>query len=105
MWTALKEAALAAREVVVPTTVLAQVWRGQPSQARLAQALTFCVAGPFDRHARAVGELCARAKTADICDAHVVVLVRAGDVVYTSDPKDIRALLVAARRTAVVLVC
>jgi hypothetical protein len=48
VWAALKLAALNGEDVVVPTTVLAQVWRGRASQALLAQALQHCVLESFD---------------------------------------------------------
>ena len=35
VWAALKVAALRSTEVVVPSAVFAQVWRGTPSQAQL----------------------------------------------------------------------
>jgi len=93
VWAALKLAARASHDVLVPTTALAQIWRGGSSQAMLAKALAHCVEAGFDGHARAVGELCGRAKTRDICDAHVaIVAANSGDVLYTSDLKDMRHL-------------
>jgi len=41
------------------------------------------------------GELLARAGSADVVDAHVALLVALADIVLTSDPGDIRALLQA----------
>ncbi|MBI2896424.1 MAG: twitching motility protein PilT [Deltaproteobacteria bacterium] len=96
MWAALKLAALEGTDVVVPSTALAQVWRGTRGQARLAQALRHCVIAPFDALAREVGELCGRARTSDICDSHVaIVAATRGDVLYTSDPQDLRVLILA----------
>jgi hypothetical protein len=105
VWAALKLAAIRDAEVVVPTTVLAQVWRGTRSQARLARALAHCVLAPFDPIAGKVGELCGRTRTDDICDAHVAIVTRAADVVYTSDPGDITALLAANGTRAVLIRC
>ena len=105
MWSALKLSALRTATVWVPTTALAQVWRRRPSQARLAAALAHCVPAGFDEHARAVGELCGRAKTSDVCDAHVaIVAATRGDVLYTSDVEDMRRLLAAYGRRAPVIV-
>jgi predicted nucleic acid-binding protein len=77
----------------VPTTVVAQVWRG-PRQARMAQVLSGCQPVPLDLAlARAAGELCARSRTADIVDASVIAVAAArGDDVLTSDPADIKRL-------------
>jgi predicted nucleic acid-binding protein len=105
IWAVLKSAASRSADVLVPTTALAQVWRGKPGQARLSRALAFCELAPFDPLARAVGELCGRARTHDVCDAHVaLVAARRGDVLYTSDPGDLRRLLSACGRRAPVVV-
>jgi hypothetical protein len=99
LWTALKLAALAGDEVVVPSTVLAQVWRNRPTQALLAKALPLCAIASFDRLARQVGELCARAGTDDVCDAHVALVATGAECfLYTSDPKDLRRLIASCRR-------
>jgi len=99
MWTRLRFAAESGGTVVIPSTVLAQVWRGGRAQVRLSRALTHCAIAPFDPVARVVGELCGLAGTSDICDAHVaLVAATSGDVLYTSDPDDLRPLLAACRR-------
>jgi hypothetical protein len=107
LWAALKLAARSGDEVLVPSTALAQVWRGTSSQALLATALAHCVISPFDVLARKVGELCGRARTRDICDAHVALVAAAqADAVYTSDPDDIRRLIAACgRRRPTVVTC
>jgi hypothetical protein len=105
VWAALKLAASKVEDVLVPSTALAQVWRGSRSQAQLAKALRHCVIAPFDPLARAVGELCGRTRTANICDAHVaIVAATGGDSLYTSDPRDMRRLVAAwgRRRPAIV---
>jgi hypothetical protein len=105
MWVALKAAVLARDSVLVPTTALAQVWRGSPSQARLSQALQHCTMALFDPVAKDVGELCGRSGTPDICDAHVALIAsRHGDVLYTSDPSDLNRLIAALRRRSPVIV-
>ncbi len=99
MWAALKGAALLGDAVIVPSTVLAQVWRGDVSQARLAQALSGCVIATFDDLAKRVGELCASTRKRDICDAHVALVAAAsGGFLYTSDPGDLRPLVAACCR-------
>ena len=96
LWTALKLSALSGGDAIVPGAALAQVWRGIPGQARLAAALQHCVVASFDAVVRDVGALCGRAKTSDVCDAHVaIVAATRGDVLYTSDPRDMRRLLAA----------
>jgi hypothetical protein len=107
VWAALKLAARSGDDVLVPTTALAQVWRGAPSQAMLSKALAHCVLAPFDPLAHGVGKLCGQARTTDICDAHVaIVAATSGDVLYTSDVGDMRRLLVAhAGRTPRIIRC
>lgn len=107
MWAMLKLAAIRGIDVLVPSTVLAQVWRGTRSQANLARALDQCVLAAFDPLARQVGELCGRTRTTDVCDAHVALVAVAGaDVVYTSDPDDLRRLIAACRgRKPTIVTC
>lgn len=107
VWTALKIAAQHSADVLVPTSVIAQVWRGGANQARLARALHHCVAAPFDLHAREVGELCGRARTRDVCDAHVaIVAATRGEVLWTSDVPDLKKLLsVYGKGTPVIVRC
>ena len=94
VWAALKVAAAARVDVLVPSTALAQVWRGTARQAVLARVLGDCVLASFDDVARQVGELCGKARTSDICDAHVAwVAATRGQALYTSDPEDLRRFL------------
>lgn len=93
-WTLLHWFARQEIDVIVPSTVLAQAWRGSRKQARLGQALEECSIAPFDPYARRVGVLCGQAKTSDIVDAHVALVTAAfAESVYTSDPRDIGRLL------------
>lgn len=107
MWAALKVAAVRRLDVLVPSTALAQAWRGRSSQALLSRALNDCVLASFDDVAREVGELCARAGTNDVCDAHVALVASArASVLYTSDPLDMQRLVSAAgRRRPAILRC
>lgn len=77
----------------VPSPVIAEAWRGARC-ARMARVLSGCRPVELDvARARRVGELCARAKTADIVDASVVVVAASsGADVLTSDADDIRRL-------------
>ena len=83
--------------VDIPCTVVAQVWRGGgPRQARLALLLgADGVEQPQLEAvtAQGVGELCGRAKTSDVVDAHVALHALSRKLaVVTSDPDDIGAL-------------
>ena len=107
LWAALKDSALDGDEVLVPSTALAQVWRAAASQALLARALRQCVIAPFDPLARRVGELCGRANSEDVCDAHVAIVAAThGEVLYTSDVSDLRRLVALCRaRTPAIIRC
>jgi hypothetical protein len=78
----------------VPTVVTAQAWRDGRRQAQLARALNHCRPEVLsDESARRAGELCRRARTADIIDA--VVIESAGrrhDDIYTGDIDDLEHL-------------
>ncbi|WP_162958653.1 PIN domain-containing protein [Nocardia yunnanensis] len=84
-------------EIVVPATVLAQCWRNSPRQhavSRLLKADAVRVAELTQAQALAVGAVLAASGTADVVDAHVVVLARAlaATLVVTSDPEDLTGL-------------
>ncbi len=78
---------------IVPTPVLAQVWRGGP-QPNLSRLLKGCDIEPFsEESARACGTLLAKADRSDVVDAAVVVSAATkGRSVVTSDPSDVSAL-------------
>ncbi|MFN0027493.1 MAG: twitching motility protein PilT [Acidimicrobiales bacterium] len=88
----------------VPSTVLAQAWRSGP-QAQFSRFLAGCEVRPFiEAHARSAGWLLARASTADIVDAGVVVIARErGEDVLTSDPDDLKPLSTALGPPLVVI--
>lgn len=84
-------------EIVTSAGCVAQVWRDPARQALLTRALAGIVEHPLDpAAARAVGRLLARTDSQDVVDAAVVLLASDGDVVATSDPRDIRDLASAA---------
>lgn len=106
LWSRLKVWAQARDNVLVPSTALAQAWRGLASQALLSRALQQCAIVPFDPVARTAGELCGRAGTDDICDAHVALVAATSDALYTSDPSDLDHLIGHARgRTPIIIRC
>lgn len=84
-------------EVATTSPVVGQVWRDGRRQALLARLVTAVhIVAPDVAAARRAGELLAKTKSADVVDALVVGLLRETDIILTSDPKDIRSLLVAA---------
>ena len=93
MWALHRRALERGMRPVVPAGVLGQAWRGGP-QAELSRLLRGCrIEELTEVLARQAGSVCARAKTTDVTDATVVVGAAArGDVVVTSDPKDLRHL-------------
>jgi hypothetical protein len=74
--------------------VVAQVWRSARTQVNLARVLAGLEIAALDEVAgKKVGELLGANKSGDLVDAHVALLVEAGDRVVTSDEPDIKALL------------
>ncbi|WP_419943853.1 twitching motility protein PilT [Candidatus Poriferisodalis sp.] len=82
--------------LTVPAGVLAQGWRGGP-QVQMSRLLSGCRIETLDEAgARSAGAACARAGTSDVVDAAVVVGAAArGDVVVTSDQKDLQRIAAA----------
>jgi hypothetical protein len=87
--------------LLTSASVVAQVWRDGPRQARLARLLSSVeVHGLSPDDAKELGLLLGANAMADVVDAHVASLARAGDQVLTSDPDDI-SRLVATRSVRV----
>ncbi|MEV0299030.1 hypothetical protein [Nocardia sp. NPDC050710] len=81
--------------VIIPATVYAQVWSGDPRQHRLGSVLKWADIADLDLiAARAVGRLLGETGTRDVVDAHVVVVARGVHAakVITSDPGDLLKL-------------
>ncbi|ETK31804.1 PIN domain-containing protein [Microbispora sp. ATCC PTA-5024] len=92
-------------EIVVPRTVVAEVWRGGPRQARLAALLKSAVTARFatvtvdeltPERARQIGRTVARCGHDDIVDVNVALCARSGAaegrvdaIVVTTDRDDI----------------
>lgn len=91
--------------LAVPAGVVGQVWRDGRRQARLARLLassTVEVEALDDLGARAAGQLCGVAGTADVLDASVVLCARRrGQGVVTSDPEDLGRLAPSLRLVVV----
>ena len=85
-----------AAPVMVPSTVLAQVWRDGSRQARLAALLGHRgtrVVDLTETLAKATGELCGSRQVSDIADASVVLIARRErGVVLTGDVDDLLRL-------------
>lgn len=94
-------------DVLVPSTVVAQCWRGLARQANLSRALAHCSIVPFDPVAREVGILCGRAKTSDIVDAHVALIASTyeAESLYTGEPDDLSMLLEKCGGRATLIHC
>lgn len=73
---------------------VAQVWRHGARQAQLARVLAGVAAPPLDLGiGKILGALLGTSRTCDVVDAHVASLARAGDLILTSDPGDLKHLL------------
>jgi hypothetical protein len=84
--------------VLVSSAVVAQVWRDGRGQANLARVLAGVGIEPLSNDdGKRIGERLALARSADVVDAHVALMAAPSDIVLTSDPGDIRALLEARR--------
>ena len=86
---------------IVPITtapVIAQASRS-PRQAQLRRFLRGCEVVAFRaEESHAVGALLAKTRTADVVDAHVIVVAsRTESAVLTSDPEDLESLALHAR--------
>jgi hypothetical protein len=99
MWALHARALARGVQPVVPAGVLGQAWRGGP-QPSLSRLLRGCRVEDLDEfQARSAGAACARAGTADVVDASVVVGVTARrDLVVTSDADDLRKIARALGR-------
>lgn len=85
---------------------VAQVWRNGARQAQLAHVLRTIEVAPFARgDGYRAGELLGANRTKDVVDASVALLAKSADRVYTSDPRDLRALCDTAGIKAVVIGC
>jgi len=87
--------------------IVAQVWRDGPGrQANLARLLKSVDVRPVDESlGRAAGILLGRTGLRDAVDASVVTVAADGDRILTSDPGDIRPLVVASGRSILVVPC
>ena len=83
----------------VPSPVVAQVSRS-PRQAQLRRFLTGCAVIPlYEIEAHEAGRLLGKSGTADVVDAVVVTIaLRQHATILTSDPDDIKRLVMASGR-------
>ncbi len=94
----LKRELLAGRAPLTHGGVVGQVWRsGSGRQANLARLLRGVEVRALDGAlGRRAGELLGLAGDIDVIDAAVALLALDGDVILTSDPGDLAALVAAA---------
>jgi hypothetical protein len=94
-------------ELRTNANVVAQVWRDpQGRQVNLVRLLRAVDVRPIDGDiGRKAGELLGRAQRADVIDATLVLVARAGDRIVTSDAEDIRELALAAQLQVVIVAC
>jgi hypothetical protein len=99
VWALCREENRAGRQPLVPTPVLAQIWRGGARQAGLSHVVKGCeMVGVDEAMARRIGKLLGISGTSDIVDAMVVlVAMESGATVLTSDPVDIGKIAEAAK--------
>lgn len=91
-------------DVTVPAVVLAEVWRGGPRAARLAQILSSCIVARADEsQALKAGEAIALVPGAGTVDALVMASAATrGDTVLTGDFQDLSRLRTAFANVKVV---
>ena len=110
VWALLEAAYEAGARAQVPACALAQVWNGEPSQARLNQALKMCRTIPLDEGmAHIAGRLRMISGIDDVTDASVAAAAALATnlssvVVATSDESDISQLIGAAHSVRPLLV-
>jgi predicted nucleic acid-binding protein len=82
-------------EVVIPASVLAQVWRGGAKAARLARLVNASEVDDLsESRAKEVGGRLGSRGGRDVVDAHAVCCAaERGAAIVTSDPDDTEALL------------
>jgi hypothetical protein len=87
-------AAVLGCRIVVPASVLAQIWRGGSRSAVLARLIEASEIDPLnEKRAKEIGVRLARRDASDIADAHVVCCASEQHAtVVTSDSDDIQAL-------------
>lgn len=91
----LEEAEECGDEVLIPTSVLAQAWRGGPRAARLAKLVNASEIDVLsESRAKQVGERLGSRGGRDVVDAHAVCCAAEREAaILTSDPDDAEALI------------
>lgn len=92
--------------VIIPTTALAQVWRGGPGSAPLARLVDAGEVEPLgEERAKEVGVRLGSRGASDVADAQVVCsAIKHRAAVATSDSDDIRALVEPGERLTLIAV-
>jgi len=90
-------------DVRTTTPVVAQIWHGDPRQARLAMLLRGVDEAQLtSSRARLIGRLLRHAHTDDVVDGSLVDIATDGDEILTGDPVNINWLATAADKTLLV---
>ncbi|WP_087097322.1 hypothetical protein [Nocardiopsis sp. JB363] len=99
VWALCRRENQAGRQPLLPSVVLAQIWRGGARQAAVASVVKATRIIDVDElMARRVGKLLGVSGTADVVDAVVaIVAMDASAAVITSDPVDIGKLVESVR--------
>lgn len=97
MWRRLKTALIEGNPATTHGGVIGQVWRGGTGrQALLARALKAVHVVPLDEDlGKRAGVVLAQSGHSDAIDAAVTALASHGDMICTSDPGDLAAMLAA----------
>ncbi|MEU3018048.1 hypothetical protein ABZ635_11725 [Nocardiopsis sp. NPDC007018] len=95
VWSLCRRENQAGRQPLLPSAVLAQIWRGGARQAAIARVVKVTETVELDeRMARRIGKLLGMSGTTDVVDAMVaLVAMEAGAAVVTSDPVDLAKLV------------
>jgi hypothetical protein len=106
MYKLIRDALRTGTPVRTNANAIAQVWRDGAKQARLARLLRDLKVEPITREdGYRAGELLGRTRMKDVVDATVALLAKTADILYTSDPGDLRKLCTATGFKALVIGC
>ena len=100
MWRRLKSALLVQEVPITHGGIVGQAWRGHGSRsALLAKALAAVDIRPLDESlGKRAGELLARTRKSDVIDAALILISSDGDLIATSDARDLQPLARMAGR-------
>jgi predicted nucleic acid-binding protein len=92
LWALIKRATERGQDLHTTHPVLARVWRDPVRQANLARAVRYFEIHPLDESVT-IGRRLAETATADVVDAHLVIVAESlGTFILTADPDDLGKL-------------